>query len=67
MSFGGDYGARERWLVMNKGMDMGRSGAISDFLELAKDHYWDSLEPQKEMILLHLETMAETLLKETNE
>jgi chromosome segregation ATPase len=26
--------------------------------ELAKDHYWDSLEPHKEMILFHLSALA---------
>lgn len=25
------------------------------FLQLARDHYWDSLEPHKELILFHLE------------
>ena len=29
-----------------------------ELLEKAKDHYWDTLEPHKELIIKHLEAIA---------
>ena len=31
---------------------------MDDFLILAKDHYWDSLEPHRELILKHIESLV---------
>ena len=31
---------------------------IDNFLNTAKEHYWDTCEPQKELILKHLESIA---------
>jgi len=30
-------------------------------LELAKDHYWDSLEPQRNLVVSHIEALVESL------
>lgn len=58
-----DYTANRAWLAMCKGMDMGRQGGINHFLELAADHYWDSLESQKDLVLLHLQAIAQKALE----
>lgn len=29
-----------------------------EFLKLARDHYWDTLEPQRELIIKHLESVV---------
>ena len=34
---------------------------VSNFMELAKDHYWDSLEKDKELIMLHLKAILELM------
>lgn len=34
------------------------SNLFEEFMKLARDHYWDSLEPQKDLILKHLESIA---------
>jgi len=31
---------------------------LNKFMELARDHYWDSLEPQKDLIIKHLESLV---------
>ena len=32
---------------------------VTDFVDAAKDHYWDSFEPQRELIIKHIESIAE--------
>jgi len=36
----------------------------AEFRAVVKDHYWDSLESQKEMIVHHLNALIDSKLKE---
>ena len=38
---------------------------LEEFLKLAREHYWDTLEPHKELIIKHVESIAEMVSRPT--
>lgn len=58
--------ARAAWLAGVKwGSEMKGEGLQKhEFLEAAKDHYWDSLEPERESVIKHIEGIIAYLGKQ---